>query len=247
MDQFSRTRLLFGGEAMEKLRASRVAVFGIGGVGGYVVEALVRSGVGQLDLVDHDRVSISNLNRQIIAAHSTIGMYKVDAARSRALDIAPDCVVRTHRIFYGPETAGELEFGDLDYVVDAIDNVTGKLMLAEKAALTGTPIISCMGTGNKTDPTALEVADIFDTSMDPLARIIRKELKKRGVKSLKVVYSKEEPIIPASGTKDVEVTASRRPVPGSTAFVPAAAGLIIAGQVVMDLVSRDFCRRGRNN
>ena len=226
--------MLLGREAMERLAASRVAVFGIGGVGGYVVEALARSGVGALDLVDHDTVSLSNLNRQIIATHNTLGQLKVDAARERILSINPQCVVRTHPTFYLPDTADQFDFTQFDYVVDAIDTVTGKLLLVQQAHDTGTRIISSMGTGNKLDPTAFEVTDINKTTFCPLARIMRKELKKRGIPCLKVVYSREPAMTPDNGDEPLEFS-GRKPVPGSTAFVPAAAGLIIAGEVVKDL------------
>ena len=234
MDQFIRTRMLLGREAMERLAAYRVAVFGIGGVGGYVVEALARSGVGALDLVDHDTVSLSNLNRQIIATHNTLGQLKVDAARERILSINPQCVVRTHPTFYLPDTADQFDFTQFDYVVDAIDTVTGKLLLVQQAHDTGTRIISSMGTGNKLDPTAFEVTDINKTTFCPLARSMRKELKKRGIPCLKVVYSREPAMTPDNGDEPLEFS-GRKPVPGSTAFVPAAAGLIIAGEVVKDL------------
>ena len=249
LDQFSRTRLLFGADGMEKLRRARVAVFGVGGVGGYAVEALARSGVGALDLIDDDRVCLTNLNRQIIALRSTVGQYKVDAAEQRILDINPDAVVRTYKTFYGPETADRFDFTQFDYVVDAIDTVTGKLALAEQAERAGAPIISCMGAGNKLDPTAFEVADIYKTSVCPLARVMRKELRKRGVKKLKVVYSKEEAMTPVEDMSAAcgggpcpsgadREGSPRRQVPGSTAFVPAAAGLILAGEVVRDLMGR---------
>ena len=233
---FSRTELLFGRAAMEKLAASRVAVFGIGGVGGYVTEALARSGVGALDLVDHDCVSLSNLNRQIIALRSTVGMLKVDVARARILDINPDAVVRTWPVFYTPETAGDFDFRQYDYVVDAIDTVTGKIGLVMQAEEAGVPIISSMGAGNKIDPSAFTVADLFATSVDPLARVMRTELKKRGVKHLKVVYSREKPIVPRPAGDTEEPAASRRSVPGSCAFVPSAAGLVLAGEVIRDLI-----------
>ena len=232
--QFSRTQLLFGEEAMEKLKGSRVAVFGIGGVGGYCVEALARSGVGTLDLIDDDTVNITNLNRQIIATHSTLGMDKVDAAKERVLSINPEAKVNTHKTFYLPETAGEFDFTQYDYVVDAIDTVTGKLMLVQAAKEAGTRIISCMGTGNKLDPTAFEVADISKTSVCPLARIMRKELGKRGIKHLKVVYSKELTLTPAPAEEE-DSAHPKRQTPGSNAFVPAVAGLILAGEVVKDL------------
>ena len=232
--QFSRTQLLFGQEAMEKLKGSRVAVFGIGGVGGYCVEALARSGVGTLDLIDDDTVNITNLNRQIIATHATLGMDKVDAAKERVLSINPGTVVHTHKTFYLPETAGEFDFTQYDYVVDAIDTVTGKLMLVQAAKEAGTPVISCMGAGNKLDPTAFEVADISKTSVCPLARIMRKELGKRGIKHLKVVYSKELALTPAPAEEE-DGAHPKRQTPGSNAFVPAVAGLILAGEVVKDL------------
>ena len=234
-EQFVRTRMLLGDTAVEKLKNARVAVFGIGGVGGYTVEALARSGVGQLDLIDHDTVSVSNINRQILATHSTVGMRKVDAARARILDINPECVVRTFPMFYLPETAGEFDFTVYDYVVDAIDTVTGKLQLAQRAFEVGTPIISCMGTGNKLDPSAFQVEDISKTSMCPLARIMRKELAKRGIRHMKVVYSKEEALTP-TGWEEEAAALGKRQIPGSVAFVPGAAGLILAGEVVKDLV-----------
>lgn len=246
LNQFSRTELIFGKEAMEKLAASRVAVFGVGGVGGYAVEALVRSGIGAIDLIDNDRVCLSNINRQIIATHKTVGMYKVDVAAERIADINPDTVVRTYKTFYMPDTAGEFDFTDYDYIVDAIDTVKGKLTLVENASAAGTPIISSMGAGNKVDPTAFEVTDIYKTSVCPLARVMRYELKRRGIKKLKVVYSKEQPITPAGGAaessndgtcpSDAEAEhTSRRQIPGSNAFVPATVGLIIAGEVIRDI------------
>ena len=233
--QFSRTALLFGGEAMEKLKKSRVAVFGVGGVGGYCVEALARSGVGTIDLIDDDTVNITNLNRQIIATHETLGMYKVDAAKARILDINPECTVRTYPIFYLPETAEQFDFTQYDYIVDAIDTVTGKLQLVERAYAAGTPIICSMGTGNKLDPAAFMVSDISKTSMCPLARIIRKELKKRGIHHLKVVYSQEEALTPEVDPEEL-ARSGKRQIPGSVAFVPGAAGLILAGEVVKDLI-----------
>ena len=233
-EQFLRTQMLLGTEALERLQAARVAVFGIGGVGGYTVEALARSGIGQLDLIDSDCVSISNINRQILATHSTIGLPKVEAARRRILDINPGCMVRTHEIFYTPETAGQFDFSQYDYIVDAIDTVTGKLALVERANAAGTPIICCMGTGNKLNASAFEVADISKTSMCPLARIMRKELGKRGIKHLKVVYSKEEALTP-TGWEEEAAALGKRQIPGSVAFVPGAAGLILAGEVIKDL------------
>ena len=219
---FSRTELLLGAEGVKRLRDASVAVFGIGGVGGYVVEALARSGVGRLHLIDHDTVSVSNLNRQIIATVSTIGRYKADVARERVLDINPEAKVSVYRTFFLPDKAEEFDFARYDYVVDAIDTVTCKLALIMEAKQAGTPVISSMGAGNKLDASAFEVADIYQTSVCPLAKVIRRELKKRGVRKLKVVYSREQPV------------SSSRP-PGSNAFVPAAAGLILAGEVVKDL------------
>ena len=233
-EQFLRTQMLLGTEALERLQKARVAVFGIGGVGGYTVEALARSGIGQLDLIDSDSVSVSNINRQILATHSTVGMLKVEAAKQRVLDINPDCVVRTHAVFYTPDTADQFDFTQYDYIVDAIDTVTGKLALVERAAAAGTPIICCMGTGNKLDASAFEVADISKTSMCPLARIMRKELGKRGIKHLKVVYSKEEALTP-TGWEEEAAALGKRQIPGSVAFVPGAAGLILAGEVIKDL------------
>lgn len=236
LDQFSRTELLLGREGMERLARARVAVFGLGGVGGYTVEALVRSGVGTLDLVDSDRVSLTNLNRQILATHRTLGRYKADVARERALEINPEAVVHARRVFYGPDTAGEFDFPQYDYVVDAIDTVTGKLALIQQALEAGTRVISCMGAGNKLDPAAFRVADIYETSVCPLARVMRKELKRQGVRKLKVVYSRELPRNPEGELYQQSLEGEvRRQVPGSVAFVPAAAGLILAGEVVRDL------------
>ena len=234
MDQaFSRTALLLGAEAMEKLRKARVIVFGLGGVGGHACEALVRSGVGAIDLVDDDQVAESNLNRQLFATRSTLGMDKADAAKARLLDINPDLKITTHKCFFLPETADRFDFTQYDYIVDAIDTVTGKLALAEAADRAGTPIISSMGTGNKLDPTAFEVTDISKTSVCPLARIMRKELRRRGVKKLKVVYSKEPPVELKQESEEETV---RRSTPGSVAFVPSVAGLILAGEVIKDLL-----------
>jgi tRNA A37 threonylcarbamoyladenosine dehydratase len=237
MNQFSRTELLLGKDAMERLAGCRVAVFGVGGVGGYVCEALARSGVGALDLIDDDKVNLSNINRQILATHSTVGMPKVEAAKARVLDINPDCVVRTYQIFYTPETADQFDFSCYDYIVDAIDTVTGKLQLVQRAYEAGTPIICCMGTGNKLDASAFEVADISKTSMCPLARIMRKELSKRGIKHLKVVYSKEEALTP-TGWEEEAAALGKRQIPGSVAFVPGAAGLILAGDVIKDIAMK---------
>ena len=237
-DQFIRTRLLLGGSAMEKLASARVAVFGVGGVGGYAVEALARSGVGALDLIDNDTVSLSNLNRQIIALHSTVGQNKVDVAAARVRDINPAIEVRTYNTFFLPETADQFDFAAYDYVVDAIDTVTGKLELIARCKAAGTPIISAMGTGNKLDPTRLEVTDLSKTTMCPLARIMRKECHKRGIDHVKVVYSREEALTPLDDDGNpipAPEGSSRRSIPGSTAFVPSAAGLIIAAEVVKDL------------
>ena len=234
-EQFLRTQMLLGTEAVERLQKARVAVFGIGGVGGYTVEALARSGVGQIDLIDSDTVSVSNINRQILATHSTVGMQKVEAGKRRILEINPACTVRTHAVFYTPETAGQFDFAQYDYVVDAIDTVTGKLMLAAAAQEAGVPIISSMGTGNKLDPTKFQIADVSQTSVCPLARIMRKELKKRGINHLKVVYSQEEALTPV-GTEEECALLGKRQIPGSTAFVPGTAGLILAGEVIKDLI-----------
>lgn len=232
MDRFSRTRLLLGDDAIERLAESRVAVFGVGGVGGYAAEALARSGVGTIDLIDSDRVCPTNINRQIIATDKTVGKYKVDAAAERIREINPNAVVNLHRIFYLPETAAELDLTLYDYIIDAVDTVTAKLELAVRAYEASTPIISSMGAGNKLDPTAFEVADIYKTSVCPLARVMRRELKKRKIPSLKVVYSKEEAIKPLDADSD---DSAKRQTPGSVAFVPSVAGLICAGEVIRDL------------
>ena len=233
-EQFLRTEMLLGSEAIRRLQKARVAVFGLGGVGGYAVEALARSGVGSLDLIDSDTVSVSNLNRQLLATHSTVGMLKVDAARNRVLDINPDCIVRTYPVFYTPDTAGQFDFTQYDYIVDAIDTVTGKLALVERAKAADTPIIYSMGTGNKLDASAFRVADISKTAMCPLARVMRKELSKRGIRHLKVVYSQEEALTP-TGWEEEAAALGKRQIPGSVAFVPGAAGLLLAGEVVRDL------------
>lgn len=225
--QLSRTELLLGAAAIEKLANSRVAVFGIGGVGGYAVEALARSGVGALDLIDNDKVCLSNINRQIIATHSTVGKYKVDVAKARIADINPNATISTYKTFYMPEIAHDFDFSKYDYIIDAIDTVTAKLDLAVRATSLGIPIISSMGAGNKLDPTAFEVADIYKTSVCPLAKVMRYELRKRGIKKLKVVYSKEPPV---SASKDSGRT------PASCAFVPSVVGLIMAGEVIKDLI-----------
>lgn len=235
LNEFSRTRMLLGDDAMARLAAARVAVFGVGGVGGYVVEALARSGVGALELIDDDTVSLTNINRQIIALHSTVGMPKVDAARTRVLDICPQTQVIAHRVFFTPETAAQFDFTQYSYVVDAIDTVSGKIELAVRAHAAGVPILSCMGAGNKLDPTAFEVTDISKTSVDPLARVMRRELRRRGIEHLTVVYSKEPARTPLPDP-DVEAEkGKRRSVPASNAFVPAVAGLIAASKVIRDL------------
>ena len=247
LNQFSRTQLQFGAEGIEMLRHARVAVFGIGGVGGYTVEALARSGVGELDLIDDDRVCLTNVNRQIFATRKTVGQYKVDVAEERILEINPNAIVHKYKTFYSPQNADQFDFTQYDYVVDAIDTVTGKLELAEQAQKSGVPIISSMGAGNKVDPAAFEVADISETSVCPLARVMRRELKKRGIEKLKVVYSKEPPLTPID---DMSISCrahcicppgtarkctQRRQVPGSNAFVPSVVGLILAGEVVKEL------------
>lgn len=248
LNQFSRTELMLGKDAMDKLTNARVAVFGIGGVGSYTVEALVRSGVGAIDIIDDDRVCLTNINRQLYATRNTVGKYKVDVAAERIAEINPHAIVRTYKTFYTPETAHQFDFSQYDYVVDAIDTVTGKIALVLQAQAANTPIISSMGAGNKLDPTAFEVADLYETSVCPLAKVMRKELSRRGVKSLKVVYSKEKPITPIEdmaisckahcicppGT--VRKCTERRQVPGSNSFVPPVVGLIIAGEVIKDLV-----------
>ena len=247
LNQFSRTQLLLGAEAMEKLAASRVAVFGIGGVGGAVCEALARSGVGALDLIDDDRVCLTNLNRQIIATRRTVGQFKADAMRERILEINPDAKVQVHKCFFLPENVDEFPFGEYDYIVDAVDTVTAKIALILTAKEKGIPVISCMGAGNKLDATAFRVADIYETRVCPLARVMRRELRKRGVDHLKVVYSEEVPIRPLEdmsiscrahcicppGTK--RHCTDRRDIPGSVAFVPPVAGMILAGEVIKDL------------
>ena len=247
LNQFSRTQLLLGQEAMEKLKSKRVAIFGIGGVGGYVCEALVRSGIGAFDLIDDDKVCLTNLNRQIIATRKTVGKYKVEVMKERMLDINPDVDVRLHQCFFLPENADQFPFEEYDYVVDAIDTVTGKIEIIMRAQKLKIPVISAMGAGNKLDASRFQVTDIYKTKMCPLARVMRYELKKRGVKKLKVVYSDEKPIRPY---EDMSISCrtncicppgaqhkctERRDIPGSTAFVPAVAGLLIAGEIVKDL------------
>ena len=253
LNQFSRTELLLGKEAMDKLQNSRVAVFGIGGVGGYVCEALVRSGIGAFDLIDDDKVCLTNLNRQIIATRKTVGQYKTEVMRDRILEINPKAEVRIHTCFYLPENADDFDFSEYDYVVDAVDTVTAKLELIMRAKESGTPVISSMGAGTKLDASAFRVADIYKTKVCPLAKVMRRELKKRGVKKLKVVYSEEQPIRPV---EDMAISCrshcicppgakhkctERRDIPGSVAFVPSVVGLIIAGEVVKDLTAE--CRR----
>ena len=247
LNEFSRTQLLLGPEAMEQLARSRVAVFGVGGVGGYTTEALARSGVGALDLIDDDKVCLTNINRQVLATRGSVGRYKVDVAAQRIAGISPRCAVKTYKTFYLPETADQFDFSCYDYIVDAIDTVSGKIQLVLAAQQARVPIISSMRAGNKLDPTAFRVADIYRTRMDPLARVMRRELKKRNVKNLKVVYSEERPIRPLEdmsvscrahcicppGTK--RHCTDRRDIPGSVAFVPSVAGLILAGEVVKDL------------
>ena len=278
-ERFSRTQLLYGEDAMKYFASCRIAVFGVGGVGGYVVEALARSGIGALDLIDNDRVCLSNINRQIIATTKTVGRYKVNVAEERVKEINPDCAVRTYRMFFLPETADQFDFRDYDYVVDAIDTVSGKLAIVEKAKAQGIPVISAMGAGNKVNPAAFEVADIYETSVCPLAKVMRKECRKRGIESLKVVYSKEESKQPLAcvpvedgsadsaaaedrntncvecvrqadnkrtdsvSEKEMTISAEqagsrRRSIPGSTAFAPSVAGLIIAGEIINDLAAR---------
>lgn len=230
--QFSRTAMVIGEEALEKLSSSRIAIFGIGGVGGYTLEALARSGVGAFDLIDNDTVNITNINRQIIALHNTVGQYKVDVAKERILSINPAAKVNVHKIFYLPENVSAIDFAKYSYVVDCVDTVTAKLEIIERAKNANVPVISCMGTGNKLDPTLFEVSDVYKTSVCPLAKVMRRELRKRNINSLKVVYSKEEPIKP-SQQEDL----MKRSVPGSISFVPSVAGLIIAGEVIKDLIA----------
>ena len=248
LNEFSRTELLIGKEGMEKLANSRIAIFGIGGVGGYTIEALARSGVGQLDLIDDDKVCLTNINRQIIATRSSVGKYKVDVAKERILDINPKAIVNTYKMFYTPENADEFDFSSYDYVVDAIDTVVGKLEIIERSKKANVPVISSMGAGNKMHPEMFEVADISKTSVCPLAKVIRQQLRKRKIKNVKVVYSKETPIEPKEdmaiscrnhcicppGT--VHKCTNRRAIPGSNAFVPSVVGLIIAGEIIKDLI-----------
>jgi tRNA A37 threonylcarbamoyladenosine dehydratase len=242
LEEFCRTEIVYGTKAMERLANSRVLIFGVGGVGGYVVEALARSGIGALDLVDNDTVARSNINRQIIATQASVGRYKVDVAEERVHAINPDCQVRTYKTFYLPETKDQFDFTQYDYVVDAIDTVTGKLSIIEEAKAAGVPVISSMGAGNKIHPAEFQVADIYETSICPLAKVMRKECKKRGIDSLKVVYSKEaprEPHMTEALVKEMEAAkaagSTRRSIPGSTAFAPSVAGLIAAAEIVNDL------------
>lgn len=240
-NEFSRTQLLLGAEGMEKLKKARVAIFGVGGVGGYVCEALARSGVGAIDLIDHDTVSLSNINRQIIALHSTIGRYKCDVMKERIMDINPSCRVTTFNTFYTKENADSFDLSCYHYLIDAIDTVSAKLTLIEKANAAGVLIISSMGAGNKLDPTRFEVADIYATAFCPLARVMRKELRKRGIDHLKVVYSKEEARVPdynEDNPYEDKGSVAGRPAPGSVAFVPSVAGLIIAGEVIKDIIKK---------
>ena len=252
LNQFSRTQLLLGPEAMTALSTKRVAVFGIGGVGGYVCEALVRSGIGSFDLIDDDKVCLTNLNRQIIATRKTVGKYKAEVMRDRMLEINPEAKIEIHKCFFLPENAGEFPFNEYDYVVDAVDTVTAKIELILRSQKEGVPVISAMGAGNKLDAGRLKVADIYDTKICPLARVMRRELKKRNVKKLKVVYSDEQPIRPL---EDMSISCrthcicppgaqhkctERRDIPGSTAFVPAGAGLLIAGEIIRDLSKPEY-------
>lgn len=251
LNQFSRTQLLLGAEAMERLRNARVIVFGVGGVGGFAVEALVRSGVGAIDLVDDDKVCLTNLNRQIIATRKTVGRYKTEVMEERIHAINPNCIVHKHETFFLPENREEFNFSEYDYVIDAVDTVTAKLELVMACQAAGTPIISCMGAGNKLDPTKLEVTDIYKTSVDPLARVMRRELKKRGVRHLKVVYSTEKALRPLEDMANscrthcicppgaAHKCTERRDIPGSVSFVPSVAGLIIGGEVIKDLTKEE--------
>jgi len=234
MEAFSRSGLLLGPEAMEKLKNARVAVFGLGGVGGYVVEALARTGVGYLELIDHDTISLTNINRQILATHSTLGMAKAEAAKARVLDINPEAEVVARKEFFCPDTAEDFDFSRYTYVVDAVDTVTAKLALVSACQAAGVPIISCMGTGNKLDPSKFQIADISKTSVCPLARIMRKECAKRGIRHLTVLFSTEDPIDPAKA--DEPLPEGRRALPGSVSWVPSVAGLMIAGRVIADII-----------
>lgn len=249
-EQFSRTQLLIGEEGIKSLKEARVAVFGIGGVGGYVAEALARTGIGYLDLIDNDRICLSNINRQIIATHDTIGQYKVDVMKDRILSINPDAAVEAHRCFYLPETAEQFDFSQYTYVVDAVDTVTAKIEIIMQAQAAGVPVISSMGAGNKMEAAGFRVADIYETSICPLARVMRRELKKRGVEKLKVVYSTEEPLCCrddiCQGDKVRQSGKVKRSIPGSIAFVPSVAGLIVAGEVVKDIIGYQCEGRGKS-
>lgn len=233
LNEFSRTELLIGSEALKKLENSHIAVFGIGGVGGYIAEALARSGVGKLDIFDNDIVSLTNINRQIIATHKTIGMPKVEAMKQRIADINPSAQVNAYQTFYMPENSSEFDFSKYDYIADAVDTVTAKIEIAVQAQKCGTPLISSMGAGNKLNPAMFEVSDIYKTSVCPLAKVMRRELKARGIKKLKVVYSKEQPLKPVGETEEIS---AKRAVPGSTAFVPSVAGLIMASEIIKDII-----------
>lgn len=240
MDEFSRTRRLIGQKAMDRLKNASVAVFGIGGVGGYVAEALARSGVGKMVLIDNDTVSLTNLNRQIIALHSTIGRYKTEVMRERILDINPNVDVEIHNCFFLPENADEFDFSDYDYVVDAVDTVTAKIEIIMRSKAAGVPVISAMGAGNKLDAAKFEVTDIYKTTVCPLAKVMRKELRARGIDSLKVLYSTEQAIKPLENTNEepTEDMANRRSVPGSISYVPSVAGMLLAGEVIRDIFSQ---------
>ena len=233
LNSFSRTEILIGAEGLKKLKNSRVAVFGAGGVGGYTIEGLARCGVGAIDVIDNDKVCLTNINRQIFATRKTLGKYKVTAAAERVAEINPECKVKPHRMFFLPDTADKINFADYDYIVDAIDTVSGKIAIIEKAKEANVPVISCMGTGNKLDPTAFEVADISETSVCPLAKVMRRELKRRNITGVKVVYSKEDPA-------RVFCDGARRAIPASCSFVPSVAGLIIAGEVIKDLTTKEL-------
>lgn len=245
LNQFSRSQLLLGEDSMKKLSQAKVAIFGIGGVGGYTAEALARTGVGSFVLIDDDKVCLTNINRQIIATKKTVGQYKVDVMRQRILDINPGALVETRKCFYLPENSNELDFGEYSYVVDAVDTVTAKLEIIVQAKKCNVPVISCMGAGNKLDPTKFQVRDIYETAMCPLAKVMRRECRKRGIEKLKVVYSEEKPVKPLENMRTdsacppggAHTSTKRRQIPGSVAFVPSVAGLIAAGEVVKDLIS----------
>jgi len=236
--QFSRTELIYGSDCMKKILNSHIIVFGCGGVGSYVIEALARTGIGALDIVDNDTISLTNINRQLYALHSTIGKYKVDVAQERITDINPNCKVTPYKLFYTPQTSSEFDFSKYNYIVDCIDTVAGKLQLIEQAKKADVPIISSMGAGNKTNPALFEVADISKTSVCPLARVMRQELKKREIKNVKVVFSKESPVVPKIISTDEVEKKSGHTAPGSNAFVPSAAGLLIASEIIKDITSQ---------